>query len=73
MNYTHDLESAMKNAYTDRIFITHPQCDSEIVNEVKNYIKSLGMFDEVLETRVDGVVSSHCGPGTLGVLFIQNK
>lgn len=49
MNYTHDLESAMKNAYTDRIFITHPQCDSEIVNEVKNYIKSLGMFDEVLK------------------------
>lgn len=73
MNYAHDLESAMKNAYTDRVFITHSQCDSEIVNEVRNYIKSLGIFDEILETRAGGVVSSHCGPGTLGVLFIQEK
>jgi len=71
MNYAHDLEGAMKNAYTDRVFITHSQCDPEIVNEVRNYIKSLGIFDEILETRAGGVVSSHCGPGTLGVLFIQ--
>ena len=25
---------------------------------------------EILETNAGAVVSSHCGPGTLGVLFI---
>ena len=30
-------------------------------------------FDEILETRAGGVISSHCGPGTLGVLFIKGE
>lgn len=29
--------------------------------------------DEIIETRAGGVISSHCGPGTLGVLFIDGK
>ena len=36
-----------------------------------SYLESLGIFNEILETRAGGVVSSHCGPGTLGVLFIE--
>lgn len=70
-SYAHDLEPAMKNAYKDRVFITHSQCDETIVNEVRDYIESLGIFEEIIETRAGGVVSSHCGPGTLGVLFIS--
>ena len=35
-----------------------------------DYIASLGIFKEIIETRAGGVISSHCGPGTLGVLFI---
>lgn len=70
-NYAHDLENAMKNAYPDRVFITHSTCDEAVVDEVREYIKSLGIFDEILETRAGGVISSHCGPGTLGVLFIS--
>ena len=38
--------------------------------EVRDYIASLGIFEEIIETRAGGVISSHCGPGTLGVLFI---
>lgn len=71
VKYAHDLEDQVKNAYPERVFITHSQCDAEIVNEVRNYLESLGIFDEILETRAGGVVSSHCGPGTLGVLFIS--
>lgn len=70
-SYAHDLETAMKNAHTDRVFITHSTCDDKIVGQVREYIESLGVFDEIIETRAGGVVSSHCGPGTLGVLFIS--
>lgn len=70
-SYAHDLETAMKNAHTDRVFITHSTCDDIIVGQVREYIESLGVFDEIIETRAGGVVSSHCGPGTLGVLFIS--
>lgn len=41
--------------------------------EVRDYIASLGIFKEIIETRAGGVISSHCGPGTLGVLFIANN
>jgi fatty acid-binding protein DegV len=64
------LEDALKCARTDRVFITHSGCDSAIVDSVRKYLEELDIFDEILETRAGGVVSSHCGPGTLGVLFI---
>ncbi|MBR1477463.1 MAG: DegV family protein [Lachnospiraceae bacterium] len=71
MDYTRDMEAALKRAKPDRVFITHSGCDEKIVDEVRSYLKSLNRFEEVLETRAGGVVSSHCGPGTLGVLFIE--
>ncbi len=73
MNYTKDMEEALKSARPDRVFITHSGCDAAIVQTVREYLEGLRHFDEILETRAGGVVSSHCGPGTLGVLFIDSK
>ena len=72
MNYAQDMEDALLKAKKDRVFITHSGCDKETVDSVRAYLESLNVFDEILETRAGGVVSSHCGPGTLGVLFIEN-
>lgn len=70
--YAKDLEPAMRKAQKDRVFITHSGCAPETVEMVHSYLQQLGIFDEILETRAGGVVSSHCGPGTLGILFIEN-
>lgn len=72
MSYVKDLESDLKAARTDRVFITHSGCSREVVEEVRAYLESLHRFREIHETRAGGVISSHCGPGTLGVLFIAN-
>lgn len=72
MNYAQDMEESLLKAKKDRVFITHSGCDEEAINSVKAYLESLNVFDEILVTRAGGVVSSHCGPGTLGVLFIEN-
>lgn len=72
MTYVKDMENDLKAARPDRVFITHSGCDRTIVEEVHSYLENLGVFSEILETRAGGVISSHCGPGTLGVLFIQN-
>lgn len=69
--YVQDMEEALKSARPARVFITHSVGDPEIVQSVRDYLESLSVFDEILETRAGGVVSSHCGPGTLGVLFIS--
>jgi DegV family protein with EDD domain len=72
MDYVKDMESDLKNARKDRVFITHSGCDKEIVDSVRDYLTGLDHFDEILETRAGSVISSHCGPGTLGVLFISD-
>ena len=69
-SYVKDMEDDLKSARPDRVFITHSGCDSSTVDSVRTYLNSLGIFHEILETRAGGVISSHCGPGTLGVLFI---
>lgn len=71
MDYVKDMKDDLKNAKKDRVFITHSGCDKNIVDKVRAYLESLDVFDEVLETRAGSVISSHCGPGTLGVLFIS--
>lgn len=70
--YAKDLEPAMRKAKRDRVFITHSGCDQETVEMVREFLDKLGIFQEILETRAGGVVSSHCGPGTLGILFIED-
>lgn len=70
LEYVKDMEEDLKTANTDRVFITHSGCDQEIIDEVRSYLEQLNRFDEILVTRAGGVISSHCGPGTLGVLFI---
>lgn len=73
LSYTKDMEKELKTAKRERVFITHSGCDKETVDKVREYLESLQHFDEVIETRAGGVISSHCGPGTLGVLFIAQK
>ncbi len=69
-SYVKDMNDELLNAKRDRVFITHSGCDESVIAEVKTYLKELGHFDEILVTRAGAVISSHCGYGTLGVLFI---
>ena len=73
MDYVKDMEESLKKAEKDRVFITHSGCEPEIVETVRKYLESLDHFDEIIETRAGAVISSHCGPGTLGVLFIDGE
>ena len=71
LDYAKDLNTQMAGARKERVFITHSGCSREIIEKVQAYLEGLGIFDEILVTRAGGVISSHCGPGTLGVLFIE--
>lgn len=71
LSYVKDMEDELKAAKPDRVFITHSGCEPEDIAAVREYLESLQMFGEILETRAGGVISSHCGPGTLGVLFVE--
>ncbi len=71
MHYAEDMEEALKNADDSRVFITHSGVSQEIVEQLIAYLKSLEHFKEIHVTNAGGVISSHCGPGTLGILFYE--
>ena len=73
LHYVEDLDEEIANAKKDRVFITHSGCDEEVIAAVKKHLEELSIFEEILITRAGGVISSHCGPGTLGVLFIAES
>jgi len=43
------------------------------VEAAKGMIQQYGHFDEILENKAGCTISSHCGPNTLGVLFITDN
>ena len=73
MDYVRDMEEELMHAKPDRVFITHSGCEQEDIDAVRAYLQGLNHFEEILITRAGSVISSHCGPGTLGVLFISEK
>lgn len=73
MNYVRDMEADLLKADDTCVFITHSGCEEKLIEVVKEYLESLDYFKEIHITRAGGVISSHCGPGTLGVLFYINE
>ncbi len=69
LKYAQDLEEMLLHADPTCVFITHSGCDESAINQVKEYLESLDYFGHIYITRAGGVISSHCGYGTLGVLF----
>ena len=56
---------------TRRIFITDSGVDDAIRAEAEETVRDILPFDEIIHTRAGCTVSSHCGPGTLGILFYR--
>ena len=71
--YVEDLKERYPSYDKTRCFVTHSFADKEVVDAAKAKVAELFEFDEVLETVAGSIVTSHCGKGTLGVLFIYNE
>lgn len=70
-NYIRDRIVNDDDIITDRIFVTHTRMDDETVQKAVAQVKEYGIFGEVLETTAGCTISTHCGPNTLGVLFLR--
>ncbi|MGB4372788.1 MAG: DegV family protein [Halanaerobiales bacterium] len=65
-----NLEEDLPDVDTSRVFVTHSMED-EGAEYLKEELAKLNTFAEILETQAGCVISSHCGPGTIGVLYIK--
>ena len=63
---------ASKTVVEDHAFITHSgEVSEDTLRELTELVRELAPFKEVFITQAGCTVSSHCGPGTLGVLFLR--
>lgn len=69
--YISDRLASTPNVVRRRVFITHTFENRAPVEAALKQARESGMFDEVLETRAGCTVYSHCGPNTLGILYIE--
>ncbi len=69
--YVYDRLKGRDDIRTDRIFITHSGISEERIAIVKAAVEECMAFDEIFITRAGCTISSHCGPNTLGILFMK--
>ena len=55
----------------DVLFVTKTSVSDEEYQAVMEAVREYGKFETVYETLAGCTVSCHCGPGTLGVLFVR--
>lgn len=71
-SYVKDRLSGREDVQTDLLFLTYTPVSEESLQAVKAAIQEHGSyFEAVAEGQAGCTVSCHCGPGTLGVLFIR--
>lgn len=78
-NYAKCLANYVKERLADRedidrshLFVTKTEVSEECYQGVMEAVHTYGGFEHVYETTAGCTVSCHCGPGTLGVLFVRN-
>ena len=71
--YIEDLKNEYPDYDKSRCFITHSSADKALVDVAKAKVAQAFEFDEVIETVAGSIITSHCGKGTLGVLFVYNN
>ena len=59
-----------KEVRKERVFITYTRCDPAIPAAVEQVVREYG-FREVYHVTAGSTISCHCGPNTLGVLFLR--
>lgn len=70
-NYVKDRLNARDDIVRDLLFLTYTPVSDPCLAAVKNAIDQYGNFATVEETHAGCTISCHCGPGTLGVLFVR--
>ena len=53
------------------LFITQTKVSDECYAAVKEAVEAHSTFETVYETTAGCTISCHCGPGTLGIIFVR--
>ena len=70
-SYVQERLEGREDIRRDVVFVTMTSVEPDEYAAVLEAVKQYGQFETVYETLAGCTVSCHCGPGTLGVLFVR--
>ena len=72
--YVKDRLDGRDDIIPERIFVTHTeQTGADSIDAATQAVRQYGNFEHIYETVAGCTVSCHCGPSTLGILYIHKK
>lgn len=71
-SYIDDTLEEYNTPDTSYCFMTHTNCDPEVVESAMEHLKSKNIFKNIIETHAGSTVTSHCGRNTLGILYFND-
>lgn len=69
--YVKDRIAGREDITHETLFVTHTPVNDECKKAVADAVAQSDVFENTYWTTAGSTVSCHCGPGTLGVLFVR--
>ncbi len=70
-SYVKDRLNGRDDLDKETLFVTRTPVSDDCFNAVKDAVAEYARFDNIYWTEAGCTISCHCGPGTLGVLFVR--
>ncbi len=70
-NYVRERLENREDLDPEMLFVTKTEVSEECRSSVMTALETYGSFRNIYETTAGCTVSCHCGPGTLGILFVR--
>jgi DegV family protein with EDD domain len=67
-----DFDENLAQMNLERVFVTHTGCDDDAAF-LRDELLKMAPITEVLITYAGSVIASHCGPDTIGLLYLLNR
>lgn len=64
-----DFKNNLPGIDLHRVFITHSGCESDAIY-LRDRLNQLAAIEEICITRAGATIASHCGPNTIGILYL---
>ena len=72
VKYAEDITRSCPEPDPKYVFVTHSSASREVVDTVKREVLQAWSGVNIIETVAGATITSHCGKGTLGVLFFAD-
>ena len=69
--YVKDRLEGREDIDRSKLFVVQTVVSEECYNGVMEAVNTYGNFETVFESTAGCTISCHCGPGTLGILFVR--